>query len=108
MKTKKVCLANNQLTLISFYPISQPQSTTQVSDIVAAEVILLVEIDVSHSSMAIEDGVSPNNSRDIVLVFSKVLDDWKLARPKKLPDIQRQNLLLYHVMPDINFKYPTV
>ena len=61
----KVCLANDQLTMISLYPNSQPQSNSEVSDIVATEVISHLEIDASDSSMAIEDGVSPDNARDL-------------------------------------------
>ena len=102
MKSKKACTSKDQLTLSSFYATPQLISS-QISD----EADLNSETDkpFQSSENIIEISLS-SNPYDIVSTFSKGADDWELDRSKRISDLEKQNLLLNHLMPDFNFTYP--
>ena len=105
MKPKKVCISKDQLTLSSFFATPQPIHS-QISD----EADLISEMDIDKSFRSIENIIevsqASTNPYDFVSTFSKGADHWELDRNKKLSDLEKQNLLLNHLMPDFNFAYP--
>ncbi|KAI6647735.1 52 kDa repressor of the inhibitor of the protein kinase-like [Oopsacas minuta] len=107
MLRKKVCLTKDQSTLSNFFAKSQLPANSQLPDIDSTDVVQHLEMDESYDSiLSNTDSASSNNPHDIVSIFSKTEYDWERDRKKKISDLQKQYLLLNHIMPDSNFKYP--